>query len=63
VTDVARWEEYGRAHGEVFGDHPAAPTMVVGGLVHSDVLVEIEADAWNPRGGGRNKSPGAAFAR
>lgn len=46
VTDITRWQEYGRAHGEVFADHPPATTMVeVKSLIHSEMLIEIEADA------------------
>lgn len=46
VTDIERWEEYGRAHKEVFGDHPPTTTMVeVRRLIHPDMLIEIEADA------------------
>ena len=46
VTDISRWEEYGRAHREVFGTHPPATTMVeVAGLIDPQMLVEIEADA------------------
>lgn len=46
VTDIERWEEYGRAHAEAFGDHPPATTMVeVRRLIDPDMLVEIEADA------------------
>jgi enamine deaminase RidA (YjgF/YER057c/UK114 family) len=46
VTDMSRWEEVGRAHGDVFRDIRPACTMVqVSALVSPDMLVEIEADA------------------
>jgi enamine deaminase RidA (YjgF/YER057c/UK114 family) len=46
VTDISRWQEYGRAHGEFFGAIMPATTMVeVSKLIDSDMLIEIEADA------------------
>lgn len=46
VTDISRWEEYGRAHAEFFSEHPPATSMVeVKSLVHEDMLIEIEAEA------------------
>jgi enamine deaminase RidA (YjgF/YER057c/UK114 family) len=46
VTDIKQWQEFGRAHGEFFAEHPPATTMVeVKALIDPDLLVEIEADA------------------
>jgi enamine deaminase RidA (YjgF/YER057c/UK114 family) len=46
VTDITRWEEVGRAHGEVFSDvRPASTLVQVASLVRADLLVEIEATA------------------
>lgn len=46
VTDISRWQEVGRAHGELFAGHPPATTMVeVSALIDPEMLVEIEADA------------------
>jgi isochorismate pyruvate lyase len=46
VTDIDRWEEYGRAHSEVFADHPPTTSMIeIRRLIHPDMLIEIEADA------------------
>jgi len=49
VTDISRWAEVGRAHGEAFSAHPPVTSMVeVQALIAPDMLVEVEAEAWLP---------------
>jgi enamine deaminase RidA (YjgF/YER057c/UK114 family) len=46
VTDISRWEEIGRVHGDFFGDtRPATSMLQVAALIDPDMMVEIEADA------------------
>jgi len=46
VTDISRWEDVGRAHGELFGTiRPATSLVEVSSLIDPVLLVEIEADA------------------
>lgn len=49
VTDIARWQEAGAVHGEIFADVRPATTMVeVSRLIDDAALIEIEADAIVP---------------
>jgi len=49
VTDMSRWQEYGRAHGEAFGGvRPATSMIGVSALIDPRMLVEVEAVAYKP---------------
>ena len=46
VTDISRWEEYGKAHGEFFQHIKPCTTMIeVSKLIAPEYLIEIEATA------------------
>ena len=46
VTDISRWEDVARAHGEIFKDiRPAATMVEVNALIEPELLVEIEVTA------------------
>ncbi|QRG66587.1 RidA family protein [Brevibacillus choshinensis] len=46
VTDISKWEEIGKAHGEFFRNIQPVATMVeVKALIEPELLVEIEAEA------------------
>jgi enamine deaminase RidA (YjgF/YER057c/UK114 family) len=52
VTDIARWEEYGRAHGAAFaGIMPATSMIQISALIDPRMLVEVEAIAYKPGAG------------
>jgi enamine deaminase RidA (YjgF/YER057c/UK114 family) len=52
VTDITRWQEYGRAHGEAFGGvMPATSMVAVSALIDARMLVEVEAVAYKPGSG------------
>ena len=47
VTDIARWEDVGRAHQEVFGAiRPVTAMLGIAALIDPAMLVEVEAVAW-----------------
>ena len=46
VTDISKWEEYGRAYGEFFRDIKPVATMVeVSLLIDKELMIEIEVSA------------------
>lgn len=50
VTDISRWEEYGRAHGDYFhAIRPASTLVEITRLVDPAMMIEIEAEAVIPR--------------
>jgi len=50
VTDVSRWEEVARVHGELFAEiRPATSIVEVARLIDDAALIEIEADAIIPQ--------------
>jgi len=52
VTDISRWKDYGRAHGEAFGEAMPATSMVeVSRFIDALMLVEVEAVAHKPGSG------------
>jgi enamine deaminase RidA (YjgF/YER057c/UK114 family) len=62
VTDIGRWEECGRAHGEAFAAVMPATSMIqISALIDSRMLVEVEAIAYKP-GVGAGGSRGAHSA-
>ncbi|MGO8961632.1 MAG: RidA family protein [Streptosporangiaceae bacterium] len=62
VTDISRWQEHGRAHGEAFaGIMPATSMIQISGLVDPRMLVEVEAIAYQPGVGGSSATAGEAL--
>jgi enamine deaminase RidA (YjgF/YER057c/UK114 family) len=46
VTDVSKWEEVAKVHGEVFKEiRPATSILEVAKLIDTEAMIEIEADA------------------
>ena len=63
VTDISRWQEYGRAHGEAFAEVTPATSMIgVSALIDPRMLVEVEAVAYKPGiGAASDGASGAAL--
>ncbi|HUN57248.1 MAG TPA: RidA family protein [Candidatus Binataceae bacterium] len=61
LTEIGDFEAVARAHREAFGANPPAATVVeVRRLVHPDIMIEIEADAYARIDGGDGRKPGRA---
>lgn len=46
MTDVTKWEEAGRAHGEIFSDiRPVCTTLQIAALIDPRLVIEIEVSA------------------
>lgn len=46
VTDISKWQDYGRAHGEFFADiRPVTSMIQVSALIDPVIMIEIEAEA------------------
>lgn len=64
TTDISRFQEIARAHKETFADAPPASSLLeVHRLIHPDMLVEIEADAWSGASQGNAESGAKAPSR
>lgn len=46
VTNISKWEDVGKAHGEIFkGIKPVTSMIEVSAFIDPKMLVEIEAEA------------------
>lgn len=47
VTDISKWEAFGKAHAEFFADNPPTTSKLeINGLIDPEMMIEIEADAY-----------------
>jgi reactive intermediate/imine deaminase len=63
LTNIGDFEAVARAHREAFGANPPAATVVeVRRLVHPEMMIEIEADAYAGTGSNNARAPGRSRA-
>lgn len=49
VTDISKWQEFGKAHAEFFAKHPPTTSMIgIEALIDPQMMIEIEAEAFVP---------------
>ncbi|MCF6292091.1 MAG: RidA family protein [Robiginitomaculum sp.] len=47
VTDISKWQEFGKAHAEFFAEHPPTTSMIgINTLIDPQMMIEIEAEAF-----------------
>jgi isochorismate pyruvate lyase len=47
VTDISKWESFGRAHKEFFSENPPTTSMIeVSRLIDPNMMIEVEVEAF-----------------
>jgi isochorismate pyruvate lyase len=64
VTDLSHWEDFARAHQELFADNPPVNTMLqIPQLMDPDMLVEVEVEVLLPQPDEKPPQPLMNFGR